>query len=278
VKICIDDATGSPVPEMAVAEFGALARVHEAMGAGRFSVPEPMVLREQAAEIAIEWIDGLTLRQELARRPFSVANAERLCSLAGQWLNAFHGARVLPPGALDLDDKLAQVHAMAEARPVPDRLFRSAVEFLCEAAALAGRPRLPRSWIHGDFKPDNLMVSGDRVVGVDVHASFENVVVYDLASFLNQLSLFLCSPRFVLLRISWDRLRTVLCREYGLDADPAVRLALQWVMLFQLLDMWQSAEAASRSLPRRVGLRFLVRTSCGALLKEARSTLESLAR
>jgi hypothetical protein len=44
------------------------------------------------------------------------------------------------------------------------------------SAAAAASIDLKRSWLHGDFKTDNLIVSGQRIVGIDLQIKHENAV------------------------------------------------------------------------------------------------------
>lgn len=276
VKTCIDPRTGLPAPNAAKRQFDALRRVFEAMGNGRFAVLEPVMLREPSAELVTAWIDGDSMTQALARHPLSPGYAEGLCVLAGQWLAAFHGAHVMASGPLDIQGKLGQVDDMLRETTVRDRDFEVAVKFLTMSATAAARARLPRSWIHGDFKLDNLLVASDRVIGVDVHASFENVVVHDMASYLNHLSLLLMGPRFLLIRLARPRLVKAFCRGYGLGRGCDVAFALQWSMLFQLLQVWTESEIRSRPIVKRIGLRLGLRHCCRSLVRDARKTFAAL--
>jgi len=278
VKACIDPRTGLPAPNAARRQFDALRRVSEAMGNGRYAVLEPVMLREPAAELVTEWIDGYSMTEALARHPLSFGNAERLCMLAGKWLAAFHGAHVLASGPLDVHGKLGQIDEMLRDTHVRNSDFDLAVEFLTMSAMNSTRARLPRSWIHGDFKLDNLLVTADRVVGIDVHAAFENVVVHDLASFLNHFSLFLLGPRFLRLRLARMRLMETFCRSYGLDRGYDVEFALRWSMLFQLLQVWTETEVTSRPTVKRIGLRLGLQQCCRSLVHDARKALAASVR
>jgi tRNA A-37 threonylcarbamoyl transferase component Bud32 len=266
VKICVDDRTGVPAPESAESEFDALVRVANAMGSGRFGVPVAVALHRTDAKIVTQWIDGKTMTQLVLMRPFSRSNLLRLCHSAGEWLAAFHRSRTLPDGALDLDDKWPQVQELLRSRPVRDEVFLATAAFLSEAAPYVARPILARSWLHGDFKLDNVMVSPDRIVGIDVDASFENVVFYDVASFLNHLSLVLQKPSLALLRRSKTDCYAAFLAGYACAGGHADRLVLQWIMLFQVLDLWKALEQQCPGLSfkrrvQRVHLRGLCRSS-----------------
>jgi hypothetical protein len=276
VKTCIDPSNGLPAPNAAKRQFDALRRVSDAMGSGRFSVPEPIELREAEAELITAWIDGDSMTQALTRHPFSLGRAERVSMMAGEWLAAFHGARTLTGGPLDVQGKLGQVEEMLNGTSVRDGIFCEAVVFLRTSAMDAARAFLPRSWIHGDFKLDNLLVAPDGIVGIDVNASFENVVVHDLASFLNHLSLLLLHPRFLRLRLARQRLVEAFCGGYGLDSGYEVAFALRWSMLFQLLQVWVEAEIRPGPFVKRIGLRLGMRHCCRILVHDARKTMAGL--
>ena len=228
------------------------------------------MLCESRAELVTEWVDGDSMTGAIARHPLSFENAEHLCMLAGKWLAAFHGAHVLASGPLDIHGKLGQVDEMLRDTPVRSVNFDQAVEFLTMSAIDAARASLPRSWIHGDFKLDNMLVATDRVVGIDVQAAFENVVVHDLASFLNHLSLLLLGPRFLRLRLAQAHLLDTFCRSYGLDRGYDVAFALRWSMLFQLLQVWTEVEIKARPIVKRIGLRLGLQQCCRTLVREAR--------
>jgi Ser/Thr protein kinase RdoA (MazF antagonist) len=64
------------------------------------------------------------------------------------------------------------------------------------------RPRVdalgvPVSWVHGDFKSDNIMMAGSRWVGLDMSANYENTTLLDISHFLNHLELSLLDPRAI---------------------------------------------------------------------------------
>lgn len=83
--------------------------------------------------------------------------------------------------------------------------------------------------IHGDFKPQNLLISPTRMVGLDIHWQSTGPAVYDLAPFLNHLWL-LARPRP--LAPLW-RDRNVVAAAFldGYGTAPDMR-SLRWVRLY----------------------------------------------
>jgi hypothetical protein len=177
----------------------------------------------------------------------TAARAQQLIGQAGQWLKVFHSAHVLPRGYLDVDEKLALTRHIERDRSVRDRVFRRAVTVLRRSAGAAAAMPLARSWLHGDFKSDNLMISGSRTVGIDLHLRHENAVVYDLAPFLNYIDLRLCHPSGWKLLHSRERLHATFLNTYFAATPEDVVLPLAWVRLYLLLAEWYTAHSSAGS-------------------------------
>jgi Ser/Thr protein kinase RdoA (MazF antagonist) len=177
----------------------------------------------------------------------TAAQAQQLVGRAGHWLKIFHSSHVLPRGYLDVDEKLAVTRHIERDRGVRDRVFRRAVTVLRTTARAAATMPLARSWLHGDFKSDNLMISGSRTVGIDIHLRHENAVVYDLAPFLNYIDLRLCHPSGWKLLHSRERLHAAFLRTYFAATPEDVALPLAWVRLYLLLAEWYTAHSNAGS-------------------------------
>jgi tRNA A-37 threonylcarbamoyl transferase component Bud32 len=242
VKICLNASTRELDGDAAVEQYDAARRVHEAMRAGSVvCVPEPYLIRREAGLVAMEWIPGDSMSAVLSSWRCSAATALDCMVRCATWLRAFHDAGGCSPGHLDVQQRLLRVDEMESHRAVPDPVFRQGVHELRAAAGAAAERVLPRAWIHGDFKADNLIRSGPRTIGIDVHLRDENAVVYDLASFLNNLALRLFEPAGWLLARSHGRLRSTFVSSYFGSSGEDMLLPLKWVQLFMLLYRWHSA-------------------------------------
>jgi tRNA A-37 threonylcarbamoyl transferase component Bud32 len=248
VKLCFRTGTAEPDPETAERQFEALRRVWLQMSqdGGQFSVPRPYLLEKETGLLAMEWVTGTSMTQQLFSWRCDSTLAHECMVRAGHWLRRFHAARHLPPTALDVEHKLS---LLSEIRgiPIEDRTFSQALKCLRQSATAAGSPPLERSWIHGDFKTDNLVLSGRRVVGIDLHLRHENTVVHDMAPFLNHLELQSWHPGGWRLFAGTETLRKSFLGGYFGGLERAIDLPLAWLQLFTLLFQWESARIRSGS-------------------------------
>jgi hypothetical protein len=239
IKLCLQPYAGTPDPATARQQFEALSRVHARMAGGDgYDVPRPLALLEREGLVLSEWIAGTSLTERLYTPQAGRAGLVRDVARAGEWLQRFHRAQSLEPGFLDVEEKLAQVRHIGSHALSRRRAFCEAAATLERAAPSVARLRLPRSWVHGDFKADNLLYAPGRVSGIDVHARHDNVCLYDLASFLNHLELAAWHPR------GWHLVRQRRCLSaafvdacLGREATRQ-RLALEWVRLYSMLAVW----------------------------------------
>lgn len=244
VKLCLVPHTDLPDPDTALRQYEALLRVSRAMGEGaELSVPRPYLVCEETGMLAAEWISGTSMTHLLLAFGINEARAQELMERAGRWLGRFHACHELPPARLDVDDKLNFIDELNATRAVSDRLFLRALNRLRDSASAAASIMGARSWVHGDFKTDNLILSGSRTIGIDIHLRNENAVIYDLASFLNHLELCLYHPRGWRLFRSRQLLHdTFLAGYLGGSHDPGA-MSLAWVQLYMLLGPWSTASA-----------------------------------
>jgi len=246
VKLCLSPHTGQADPDSAHQQYDALLRVSRALGDGcEFSVPRPYLVRADIGLVATEWIAGPGMTDLLLSWRCGTTQAQDLMARAGRWLRVFHQAHALAPGRLDVEHKLPFVAEMESTAAASEPLFRRALSSLRQSAEPAAMVTLNRSWIHGDFKSDNLIVAGPRTVGIDIQLRRENAVVYDLAPFLNHLELSLCHPAGWRLARSQALLRKTFLSAYHPVPEDAVGLPLAWVQLYLLLQGWQAALAGS---------------------------------
>jgi tRNA A-37 threonylcarbamoyl transferase component Bud32 len=250
VKFCLKSRTSQADPDAAQRQYDALLRVSSSMGNGTpFSVPRPYAVRSELGLLATEWIEGKTMSELLFSWRCPAAQAEELMRRAGRWVRHFHDCHALAPGPLDVGRALPFIAEM-ETSAVPDPVFIRAVKWLRESAETAASVNLDRSWIHGDFKTDNLIVSGSRTVGIDIHLRHEGVTIYDLAPFLNELELRLLQPTGWRIAGALARLRTALLKNYNEDAIDALALPLRWLQLYMILGRWHTAHARIGTAPR----------------------------
>jgi len=237
LKFCVHSRTTLPDLDAAKQQYSTLEKVIRALPSNsRYRVPRPYLLMESEGALLTEWINGKNLSNMLFIFVRGTHRAEDLMRQSAAWLRNFHESRRLQPGSLDTNAKLAVIENLSKQYMVKDELLSAGHSCLTALADSASDVELPRSWLHGDFKSDNIIVSNDHVYGIDVQARYENVVVYDHASFLNHIELSLNCLRYPLLSLYQQRLYRAFLDQYIGSTRTDIELPLLWVRLYLLLS------------------------------------------
>lgn len=248
VKVCLQPHTDQTDPNSAQRQYDALLRVSRAMGYGtEFSVPQPYLVREDVGMLVSEWISGANMTDLVCSWRCNSAQAHEYMMRGARWLRCFHACHQLARDRLHLAEKLNFIVEMESAGYVADPVFSRSLTCLKEFAEAAAAVTLEQSWLHGDFKTDNLLISGRRTVGIDVHLRHEGAVIYDLALFLNHLELRLCHPSSWRLASSHAQLRNTFLTSYLQDHRDRMAAPLAWVQLYMILAEWCTAQAHASS-------------------------------
>ncbi len=267
VKVCLKTHTRQADPDSAHRQYDALHRVSLAMGIDtEFSAPRPYLVQADDGLLAMEWVSGVSMTDLVFSWRCSLARARQLVARGGRWLKRFHASHALAPGRLDIEDKLAFVAEMESSGAISDRVFIRALRQLRESAKAAAAVTLSRSWIHGDFKTDNLIVSGARTMGIDIQLRHEGPVIYDLAPFLNHLELRLCHPGGWRLFDSQALLHETFLANYLEGRNDAIAGPLTWIRLYMILAQWHTARTHSGSWLRYGFLNFCYRRVAARLV------------
>lgn len=164
------------------------------------------------------------------------AGVDELCQLyrrAGALLRALHDAcpRVYPAQALDVGPKLAYLTKTYGAALHRSPATCSALARLQESALRTGAWRLRQTWGHGDFKPENVLYDGRKLVVLDTTLDIHGAFVYDIASFLDHLWLAGRSFYGGAIRRNFQLVETEFLAGYG-KLDPQGAAALRWAQLY----------------------------------------------
>lgn len=154
--------------------------------AAGFDVPRPLKL---AADVVLmERVPGTSLK-ELFGRVANDGDGEVLARRAAASLAAFHGVRLATAESRSFADDVKRVQ-----KPV-GRLAAVAPEFAARADGMLARlapvaeaapaERSP-ALVHGDFKPGQLLVDGDRMTIVDLDRACIGEPALDVGNFLAQ--------------------------------------------------------------------------------------------
>ena len=241
IKCCLVPGTRKVDSVTAQAQFDALGRAHAALAAigAHDAVPRPMALAPAFGAYAMAWIEGRTLTQLLrheARLPVALDAMRK----AGRWLALLHQAGPMRIGAPDMASKIefvAEMQRRAHSRPAISR----GLALLAQTKSQVAATPACLSWLHGDFKTDNLMVTAQGVVGIDVHLGLENSVENDIAQFLNHFELSVMTRSMRRLRPANGDLVTAFVRGHH-DAGVAHGVELlAWLRLWTALTAWHNS-------------------------------------
>lgn len=154
-----------------------LATVHRELEAAGLPVPGLVGVAPEQGSLAIRALPGRTLRSALAAGDV-VPPPEALVAVSERLAAAELSAGGDPAGFAD-----PSRHATALAALVPDRA--GDLQRVVEVARGIGGPRVP---VHGDLHDAQLLIEGDRVVGVlDVDGAGEGWLAHDAGSLVAHL-------------------------------------------------------------------------------------------
>lgn len=255
LKICQDPRTGAPDPAFARRQFEELSRIHQGMGDDpRYRVPRPILLIEEQAILLMEWVIGETLGRRLRARGRAPAAVALSVEQAGAWLRRFHDSGPRSQGGLPALGLLGEVRELLEVRApglLAEGFVQEALGTLAAAAPGLDGEAVERSWLHGDYQMENLVLAGESIVALDVAFSRQDAVVFDMAYFLNALDRFLLQPKGWHLVPFRSRLLAAFLRGYGKSgAEPGPGVAprvLHWMRIHDLLRFFAIFHAGGKS-------------------------------
>jgi hypothetical protein len=214
-----------------------------------FRVPKPFFVAEREGIVVVEWISGRSMTDLLLSSQTSLREARKLMQRAALWLRAFSSSHSVAPGPLNIADKLKGLVSIEESPLSKKNVAFKAFGALRLHAELAASYQLERSWLHGDFKTDNLLVDDDSVVGIDMHVEYENHITHDLAAFLNHWELTLCHPRAWRWRPWRNELANVFLETFDPSYTAEKRVPYLWTALHVMLGNWcEFSERQRRSI------------------------------
>lgn len=153
----------------------------EMLGEGPSQVARCLMAFPRKGIVVSEFVEGPRADQALLSA--DAAGRVDLMRRAGAWLDTVAGLRAEPSSfgprhwLKDLDDRAA-------AHDAPPATVGALQERLGALAAEASGTPLRRAFVHGDWSPLNAIVSGDRLVGVDIEGPSRMAVARDAARFL----------------------------------------------------------------------------------------------
>jgi hypothetical protein len=239
----------------------------------------PYALFEDLGVVVAEWVNGPTLSRVItASTPM---NARLAARKAGAWLARLHLSTEPFYRPLHVQEMLGQLDVAMTGRPRPPSasIAGRALDALHQTAhSVTGAPVL---WtrVHGDFKPDNMLLSDNKVTGIDIDLRWPGPGLLDAAQFLNHLALLIRTPRGVRRLASSGQISAAFRRGYEQDGGiPLGHAQLAWVRLHNAVRLFLKHHDWS---PRPVGwitgwsLRQLIARSTDVLERAGSSGTES---
>ncbi|WP_428490417.1 phosphotransferase family protein [Rhodopila sp.] len=268
IKQFLSDPSGASPAESARSYFHGLRQVGQITAQPDLRAAEPYALLESHGIVVSSWIEGPTLARSLFEG--SAARTRALIRAAGMWLAHLHHASGVERRSPDVADMLARLEAEITKKPdATGELTRRALALLRAGAPLLATQPVPWSRHHGDFKPANLIVHEDRLVGIDLELVSDLPTARDAAHFLNHLQLKFYLPQNMARWRESPKLTKLFCQGYSDAAnEPLPHRLLQWQRLYNATYLMTQHREWSRSpmaWPVHLALRHLVWTLCNPL-------------
>lgn len=240
VKQCLVPQTNIPDALAAQEQYAALERVHAAFENmdGRYRVPTPLHLSSALAAFAMSWVKGESLSKKL-RSPVALLEGQAWLRDAGAWLGHFHNVGPRRRQPIGEDERLTDAGNYATSA-VPEKAFFHALRVLNESTPSLKSMVIEVTWLHGDCKVDNFILTDQGIYGIDISLCDENPVEYDIAMLLNNLDLLLSGPQYIHVRAMQSRFEQAFWQGYRLFGPPVSQVYLDWTRLNFLLSQWHT--------------------------------------
>ena len=263
---------GMRPPMSGADQLAALQRLHDFLsrGDGRLSAPRPIGLLPELDALVMEYVEGRSLWELVGpralHRPAELLAGVRAGAVALRHLHSIEPSRAIAADLGTLHRAVGEDSAEAlrgAGLPVEDRWFAVGGDAGCATGCDV--------LLHGDWAPENVMLSGDRVMCLDPELTDRGWAEHDLARFLLML---LDRPLFVIgdrsrrgLRLRSAATSAFLAAYYGAEpVSPLLRPLLirevsrRWAVRHQ--DLLQASPRLVRSR------QWLLRRHFTALLDE----------
>lgn len=183
-----------------------------------------------------EWIVGTSLKKLVTARFTQPPTVLFGCQRAGAWLAYLHSIHPAGLRRIEVDALLSFARERVSTQLSRSSSARLALAAMETSAGVVERTRIAASRLHGDFKPENVIVSDSAVTAVDISFSGTNVVAFDLVQFLNHLEAY-AGRKGRLFSLAFLS---------GYGRAPTA-LPLLWMRLFGVLKLWSTTLSGGRA-------------------------------
>jgi len=272
VKICYDHETGDISPTEAAIQYHSLVTIAPYLDRfAKNSVPKVFPFLRDHACLVTQWVIGEALNRYWRDWRKTEHQLVESAARAGDWLRSFHECRRLPDRPLDLDElieRLRQLHGQANAAFKSAPPVKAGMQLLSDLSHELKDVGIAAAWLHGDFKPANVILSAEKVFGIDISLYHEGAVVHDLVHFLLELNLMCLEPLTCRLSRIRRQMEDGFIAGYSRNEQFLNRLALSWRMLHLALCIWAARERRNTRTMRNWFLRRNLRLVATRLTRE----------
>jgi len=171
------------------------------------TVPRPLDLFADLNAIVMEEIPGRNLKELIHRSRWHLSHHTlEAFKKSGMWLRQFHhfgnNGNKKDKDVLKCEEVLEEIREQLKKcveYSFDQRLAAEISNFLVSEVHGIAQHEEPVSYLHGDFKIDNVLVSDQDVSAVDFSIRRRNLIHYDLASFCNSIDLIRMDPQHLLI-------------------------------------------------------------------------------
>jgi len=190
--------TEKPDTEEARLQYEALLELTTKRGAtADFNLVTPYHLFAEEAVILQSWIDGESFDRVLAAPASTFSALATIAEGAGRWLAHFHTFGGHHTGNVS-GTLMNEVAERGKALSRRGRLLVKAEKVMLVSELAQGRTMQPLATLHSDYKPANVIAAKDGVYAIDFQLSTHASIYFDLAHFLNSMTIDLLKARAML--------------------------------------------------------------------------------
>ncbi len=260
VKIIKESHSFDSIESQAKLEFDALKKLYSINTGDDFHLcPKVYPIMIDRGAVVMEYIEGPVLTEYLLDIKVPVRQKILTLEKAGKWITTVHDHFSSSKGVIP-HEKIMNNIRIAMGHKKSDHSKEKAFRILDDCQKSLDNISIYITCLHGDFKTDNLIVSGNNLVGIDTRLAHTGISFRDIAYFINQLDLLFYQPKGLCLR--WflrSRCHTAFFKGVRDIWLPEQYFALLWLRLALILMVWVNLNSTARNEPRRHSLHFVYR-------------------